>query len=151
MSKLEAGIVRFLPLLVVALLLIGVVGYVSVKEIKNSPKSAVLSESTSGKTNITTTTTNTADVNENELDNEDKGLNNIDDLEVDIPGLKTEPLSVKNQPTTEPEASKAGSSTKQTNVESKVNATSTKGSDRSFSAVFDFFDGLLKKLNNLHF
>lgn len=137
MVKNESGLIRFLPLLLVALLLIGVVGYVSFQEIKNSPKSEVLSESS------TNTKTDDTSVSENELDSEDKGLNDVEDLQVDIPGLKTE------TPVARPVQTSASEPETQTTTGSE--RAQTQSQERKSFSVFDFFDSLLKKLGSLHF
>lgn len=70
MARNEKGLVHFLPLLIVAALLIWAVGYISITRLKQKGLfMAVLGE--------------TVEVNENDLKNEESALNAIGDLNTD--------------------------------------------------------------------
>lgn len=90
MLRRESGLIRLLPLLLIAILLIGVVGYVSVKKIEDSPKSTVLSDSAETRTESEKTGTDASGISESELETEKQNLEDVGDLEVDIPQLSPE-------------------------------------------------------------
>ncbi|MEK7497881.1 MAG: hypothetical protein AAB656_03110 [Patescibacteria group bacterium] len=71
MQRNAKGLIHFLPLLVVAVLLIWTVGYISIIRLKEKGvlKSVVLGE--------------TSEVNESELKSEESGLSEIEDLNLD--------------------------------------------------------------------
>jgi hypothetical protein len=80
----QSGIIHFLPLLFIAVLLIGFIGYVSIKKYKSEASTSdVLSD---------TSQTNTDQQLNEDFGNEDKGLNEVGDLEVDLPDLKITPI-----------------------------------------------------------
>lgn len=108
----ESGIVSFLPLVVIAIALIGVVGYFSVNRIKGDTQTSVLSKSDENESGSSGSDSNSDDVSdpentssnedkssetetnetesESEFEVEDKGLDSVGDLKFEIPEIETE-------------------------------------------------------------
>lgn len=131
---MQKGIVHFLPLLIVAVLLVGVVGYVSVKEIRNDSGSEVLSESAE----------NDSDFDSSDFDNEDDSLEGVGELEVDIPNFEKESPTPKAmfKPTPKPVEAQDDEPIR---IEDSIPEVPRRG------FLFDFFDSLLRQLNSLRF
>jgi len=123
MKTNKEGFIRFVPMLLIAVALMGLVGYVSVTRLKEKGvfEKVVLGD--------------TSDVNENDLKNEENSLNNVEELSLDE--LEDRGLA-KESPATE--LVKASPS-----IAPLYKAGSQEARKTGFSFL-DFFDSLLKGL-----
>lgn len=124
MKTHNAGFIRFVPMLLIAVALMGLVGYVSVTRLKDK---VVLGE--------------TSDVNENDLKVEESSLNDVEDLSLDE--LEDQGLEKEDSSASSPVATKSPTYTPPAYVPNQPQI------EKQESGFFGFFNQLLKQLESV--